>query len=757
MNWKTVSSDSLELGDFNDSVFFGLEELDGNAYKLTKISNGYSVEKYNEAIKNDAIISESTLQAEDIVNLNEKDEDKKIDKIRKKDKKLLKQSRKKNIEKITVVDAQVESVSNEEIVWGNIEFHHLLQSSLVSLSFSTPTPIQSISIPMIAKGNCDLVGAAETGSGKTLAFGLPIIDYLLKNWDDWTSYSSRNSVSVCPCALILAPTRELAMQITSVLKEVTKSFVKLRRIEIISVVGGMSEQKQKRQLGEKSRPAHIIVGTPGRLCEMVQNGEIPAFRDLSGLRFLVLDEADRMVEEGHYPELHRLFSRIRDHEKIAEDGRDVIEEARKKARGTFEQEASDEDGEEVGEEGAAFEKMPSEEAIAAARLAQCEPVSEPNQPAYRRRGRQTLLYSATALRATVLTEQDQRAAKRLKGISKQLAAALPLPLTQLLSAVAVQGNTRIADVTAQAITSTPVPQPATTAIATLPPTLSLFELRVPTEEKDMCAYAYLLKQNGRILLFVNSIKSARRVDGLLRALGMNCRAIHAQLQQRQRIRALESFRDDCPSTGCSVLVATDVAGRGLDIPLIDAVVHYDIARSPQVFIHRSGRTARAGKSGVALSLVSPEDAQHQQAVLETLAIKAMPTLPFNVSQLPAVAQRVQLAKKIFTQSFVLSQKCKETSWLNANAAESDLAPDEFLQMEQGDSEEQAELTSAAKRKLDAARSELRSLLSQPLDATVAARRPEDRPMHRQVKVAGKKHKNIAKPTKRRSSLVVFAK
>lgn len=88
----------------------------------------------------------------------------------------------------------------------------------------------------------------------------------------------------------------------------------------------------------------------------------------------------------------------------------------------------------------------------------------------------------------------------------------------------------------------------------------------------------MLQNPGRVLVFVNSIKAARRVDGLLRALGMNARTIHAQLQQRQRLRALEAFRE-CAS---GVLVATDVAARGLDIPKVQAVLHYDIARSPQV-------------------------------------------------------------------------------------------------------------------------------------------------------------------------------
>ena len=108
----------------------------------------------------------------------------------------------------------------------------------------------------------------------------------------------------------------------------------------------------------------------------------------------------------------------------------------------------------------------------------------------------------------------------------------------------------------------------------LPKSLRQLEVRVPTEEKDVVAYYHLLKNTGRTLLFVNSIKTARRVDGLLRALGLNCRAIHAQLQQRQRLRSLEGFR----SAPIGVLVATDVAARGLDIPSINSVLHYDIAR-----------------------------------------------------------------------------------------------------------------------------------------------------------------------------------
>ncbi len=111
---------------------------------------------------------------------------------------------------------------------------------------------------------------------------------------------------------------------------------------------------------------------------------------------------------------------------------------------------------------------------------------------------------------------------------------------------------------------------------------------------------------------MNSIKTARRLDGLLRALGFFSRAIHGDLPQRQRLKALDTFK----SSPQGVLVATDVAARGLDIAKITSVIHYDIARSPQVYIHRSGRTARAFASGVTISLVTPEETSHHETICQ---------------------------------------------------------------------------------------------------------------------------------------------
>ena len=238
-------------------------------------------------------------------------------------------------------------------------------------------------------------------------------------------------------------------------------------------------------------------------------------------------------------------------------------------------------------------------------------------------------------------------------------------------------------------------------------------------------FCHLLQYPGRTLIFVNSIKTARRLDGLLRALEFNCRTIHAQLQQRQRLKALEAFQ----SAPIGVLVATDVAARGLDISKIQSVVHYDIARSPQVYIHRSGRTARANTTGTTVSLVNPEDSAHHASICSALAAAGtsmstvvevddtvtmnapsrkknrkgkkgdaqqqpqpkpaenaiertpkLPALPVDLSLLPTLRERVRLAKKIFTQSFVVSKRGKEQSWLKQSAQEADLDLDEYTKV-----------------------------------------------------------------------------
>jgi len=356
------------------------------------------------------------------------------------------------------------------------------------------------------------------------------------------------------------------------------------------------------------------------------------------------------------------------------------------------------------------------------------------QPHFEQGQRQTLLFSATALRKEDDTHQSKKNKKKMKKVTGLVGniESLPDHLKQLLSVVAVQKSIEVVDVTAMQSqkasskssssgTSTTPKAAAEEPLSALPKTLSQFQINVPTEEKDTMAYYYLLKNpTQRTLLFVNSIKTARRVDGLLRALGVNCRTIHAQLQQRQRLRSLEAFR----SSPVGVLVATDVAARGLDIPKIQSVIHYDIARSPQLYIHRSGRTARANASGTSISLVAPEDNLHHGHICTALGIQGenpkMTLLPIDSATVPLLTERIKLAKKIFTQSFVASQKTKESSWLQQNASQADLELDDYMVEEEGTREEQQSASKMSKKALDKAKAELQRLLDTPIEIAKTA-------------------------------------
>lgn len=712
--------------------------------------------------------------------------------------------------------------------------------------------------------------------------------------ENWGLY--RQSLS--PAALIISPTRELAMQTTTVLTDVCKPWkAKDKRpdlrinINIAAVVGGMSEHKQKRLL---NTVLHIIVATPGRLCEVMEDDSLTAFQDMSRLKFLVVDEADRIMEEGHFAELNRVFSRIRDHESIAEKGEDVrvvmwrrnkgVPEAAAggdedednedilemgvndfeanmgptaddidrmiaelKARGETvdqpydsdneqdhdddapvdddaaqgdnddeqdadeeEEDIEDADSDEEGVDADAAADMDVDEDEAAGEDAVYEEDGDfaddtresftphdvpdfPPLPALPPFQRQTLLFSATGLAARAnlhRTELAQLKKLRLKGTIVGVASdfLLPLSLKKLFAEVGIQKRIDVVDATRSATTSADT---ATTkkskkdaasagdvdgaaaaaamggeksAVSVLPKQLAQFEIRVPAEDKDIYLYYYLVQHPGRrVIIFVNSIKTCRRVDGLLRAMGLPCKPLHAELPQRTRLQNLDFLK----SQPQAILVATDVAARGVDVDRIATVIHYDVARSPQVYIHRSGRTARKGQSGEALSLVSPDDLQAHHVITKYLfsyqraapeaatsssspksktAIneKSLPSFTVQMLIIPALKERVLLARKIFSLSAQQSRASKEAHWAHQQAKDADLLvegddmePDyaiergEFADVSDDAVEAPADdvddgtkkpLSKQAKRELAILKQELTTLLERPLGSLAGTMR-----------------------------------
>ncbi|QLF93992.1 ATP-dependent RNA helicase DbpA [Pseudomonas sp. ABC1] len=359
-----------------------------------------------------------------------------------------------------------------------------LLGNLESLGYAQMTPIQAQSLPIMLKGQ-DLIAQAKTGSGKTAAFGIALLEPLNPRWFGCQS-------------LVLCPTRELADQVA---KEIRRLARGADNIKVLTLCGGVSFGPQVASL---EHGAHIIVGTPGRVQEHLRKGTLK----IDGLRSLVLDEADRMLDMGFY-------------DSIA----DIISQAPGK--------------------------------------------------------RQTLLFSATYPTAI-----------------KQLAASF-MREPQQVHVEALHDDTQIEQ--------------------------RFYEI---APEQRLEAVARLLGnfRPESCVAFCFTKQQCQEVVEKLNNLGISAMALNGDLEQRDRDQVLAMFAN----RSLSVLVATDVAARGLDIEALDMVINVELARDAEIHVHRVGRTGRAGHKGLAVSLVAPAEAHRAQA------IEALQKAPLNWMPLGAL-------------------------------------------------------------------------------------------------------------------------
>jgi superfamily II DNA/RNA helicase len=344
-----------------------------------------------------------------------------------------------------------------------------LARAVAEMGYESMTPIQAQAIPVVLQGR-DVMGAAQTGTGKTAAFSLPLLQRLLKHENSSTS-PARHPVR----ALVLLPTRELADQVA----QQVKLYSKFTNLRSAVVFGGMD---MKPQTAELKRGVEVLVATPGRLLDHIESKNAV----LNQVEYVVLDEADRMLDIGFLPDLQRILSFL------------------------------------------------------------------PKQ-------RTTLLFSAT------FSPEIRRLAN----------SYLQDPVTIEVS------------------------RPNATAA-----TVEQHFFSVPDEEKRH-AIKQIVRQRGitQAFVFVNSKLGCARLARTLEREGMKTTALHGDKSQDERLKALESFKKG----EVDLLVATDVAARGLDIKDVPAVFNFDVPFNPEDYIHRIGRTGRAGASGLAVTLVSPSD------------------------------------------------------------------------------------------------------------------------------------------------------
>jgi len=368
------------------------------------------------------------------------------------------------------------------------------------VGWKKPSKIQAEAIPVAIAGN-DVIGLAETGSGKTGSFVLPILQALLE---------TPQRLFAC----ILTPTRELAFQISEQIEALGVSI----GVKCATIVGGMDMVSQAIVLAKKP---HIIVATPGRLVDHLENTK--GF-NLKQLKFLVMDEADRILNQDFEIELNKIL--------------------------------------------------------------RCIPTE-----------RRSMLFSATMT----------------KKVAKLQRASLKDPVK-----VEVSGSYQTVEKLLQ------------------------YYLFIPQKFKELYLVHILNEMAGNsFMIFCSTCSATLRLSLMLRSLGFTAIPLNGQMNQNKRLASLNKFK----SKSRSILLATDVASRGLDIPHVDIVINFDIPTHSKDYIHRVGRTARAGRAGKAVTFVSQYDVELYQRI-EHLLGKKLPLYPSVEEEVMLLGERVAEALRM---------------------------------------------------------------------------------------------------------------
>ena len=347
----------------------------------------------------------------------------------------------------------------EKIAFKDLGLAPGIQQAIDELGFDEPTPIQEQAIPELLAGH-DVIGQAQTGTGKTAAFGLPLLQYLDPDNDEVQ-------------AVVLTPTRELCIQVTQALR----AYAEHLDVEIVAVFGGAPIKSQQAQL---RAGAQVVVATVGRMMDLMSRRSLV----LTAARYVVLDEADEMLDLGFIEDVERILR-----------------------------------------------MCPS--------------------------GRQTALFSAT----------------------------MPPPVKRLAESYMYEPTT--ISITPKRLTVDAIAQAY---------------LEVPAKEKASRLVELLkTEQPEQAIIFTRTKIGASRLEKTLKDKGLDVKALHGDLSQGVRDGVMISFKDH----RVRLLVATDIAARGLDIEHVTHVINYDVPASSEVYVHRIGRTGRVGRTGRAITLVTP--------------------------------------------------------------------------------------------------------------------------------------------------------
>lgn len=409
----------------------------------------------------------------------------------------------------------------------NINKHVL--NRIIDQKFKQPSEIQKEVLPLIINKNANVIGKANTGSGKTLAYSIPILNELFEQMASGAIHKDDD-----PIGIIFTPTRELATQVTKVMK----SFIPKNANEyvVLPITGGLAIQKQERLLLNypKSGNGKIIITTPGRFLEILgKNKEL--VEKFSKIKFLVLDEADRLLQDGHFDEFIKIY------ELLYNKNKEILKKTK-------------------------------------------------NLKFW-----QTLIFSAT-FQLDLFNKLENGYTKN--HTKKDTVDEKEQIIQHLMAKIHFNSKPIFIDC-----------NPTNHLL----PSLKELKIECLPMERNLYLYYILTVFPENSIIFTNSIETCKKLNVFLKNLNVDNHIIHSKMLQKKRLQNLENFtgkvnnkKDGKPT----VLIASDVAARGLDIPNIKHVIHYHLPKTADTYIHRSGRTLRGNTQdqGFSLMILSPQEA-----------------------------------------------------------------------------------------------------------------------------------------------------
>lgn len=368
------------------------------------------------------------------------------------------------------------SEQTEDLKFADLGLSAESLEAISAKGFETPSPIQRLAIPVLLQEDCDIIGQAQTGTGKTAAFGLPILEKI-------------DSTADHPLALILAPTRELAVQVTDEIGSLRGH----RNIQLLTVYGGQSISEQQRRL---RRGVHVVVGTPGRIIDLIKRGDL----HLEGVQWVVLDEADEMLNMGFIDDVEEILSHVTGPHRM-------------------------------------------------------------------------MLFSATMPDRIVKLSRRYMHEPKVLQVDKE------------------QKPTHLAD-------------------------QIYFDVR-GGDKFDALTRIVDIEPEFYGLVFCRTRSDVDDLTMKLVERGYSAEGLHGEISQAQREKTLSKFRRRL----VNILVATDVAARGIDIADLSHVINYSLPQDPESYVHRVGRTGRAGKRGTAITFVVPSEKRRFQFFQKAIKFK----------------------------------------------------------------------------------------------------------------------------------------